>query len=360
LIATRSHRRLKQALAALALALTFPNAAPAPLAVDDAALMAQAPAETLDAYHLFTDAGARVPNAALTPYVLNTPLFSDYAEKFRFVYLPPGKQAAYRADGVLDFPVGATLVKTFAYPADFRKPDEKVRYIETRLLIHKQDGWIALTYVWNDAQDSAVLKRAGVHADISFVNAKGETQRIDYHVPNVNQCKQCHSLNGEMTPIGPKARNLNRSFAFASGEENQLTHWMHNGILTGAPDPKTVVVLPKWDDPKASIEDRARAYLDVNCGHCHNRAGLASNSGLYLTYDEASPSALGINKRPIAAGIGSGNLPFAISPGEPERSILLYRMQSTEPGVMMPQIGRTLSDDEAVKLVRAYILSLKN
>jgi uncharacterized repeat protein (TIGR03806 family) len=334
-------------------------AAQSPTPVDAAALIADAPAPTLDAYHLFADASARQPNAGLTPYTLNTTLFSDYAEKFRYLYLPPGVAVNYRAEGALDFPVGAALIKTFAYPADFRAPDAKLRFIETRLLIHKPAGWVALTYVWNDAQTEAVLKRAGARVPVSFVDKDGAAQHIDYGVPNVNQCKECHSLNGAVTPIGPKARNLNRTYPYTDGSENQLAHWTRLRLLHGAPDPSAVPVLPRWDDASAPLDGRARAYLDVNCAHCHNRAGLASNSGLYLAYEETDPSARGIGKRPVAAGIGSGGLPFAIAPGHPEQSILLYRMASTEPGVMMPQIGRTLSDKDAVELVRAYILSLK-
>ena len=118
--------------------------------------------------------------------------------------------------------------------------------------------------------------------------------------------------------------------------------------------------LPRWDDPNAPLEGRARAYLDVNCGHCHNRDGLASNSGLYLTYEEADRSALGIEKRPVAAGRGSGGFLFSIAPGHPEQSILLYRMASTEPGVMMPELGRSLVHDEGLALVRDYIAKMQS
>jgi len=349
----------RAALAAALCALWLSGAAaPASPPVDAALLVADDPAPTLDAYHLFTDASGREPNAGLTPYALNTPLFSDYAEKFRYLYLAPGTAATYRAQGVLDFPVGAALIKTFAYPADFREPDAKLRFIETRLLIHKPGGWVALTYVWNAAQDQATLKRAGLRVAVSFVDRRGQAQHIDYGVPNVNQCKQCHSLAGALTPIGPKARNLNRDFASADGTENQLGRWIRLGLLKGAPDPAQLPRLPRWDDGAAALEGRARAYLDVNCAHCHNRAGLASNSGLYLTFEETDPAALGIGKRPVAAGRGSGGLSFSIAPGHPEQSILLYRMASTEPGVMMPQIGRTLSDKEAVALIREYIASM--
>src|SRR5580765_6862217 len=138
-------------LAAVAAVLCI-GAAPAPGDVDLKALLAAKPAPTLDAYRLFTDAAAQRANAGVTPYALNTPLFSDYAEKTRFLYLPPGTKARYRPTGALDLPVCATLIKTFAYPADFRRPDEKVRMLETRLLIRRRAGWLALAYVWNPEQ----------------------------------------------------------------------------------------------------------------------------------------------------------------------------------------------------------------
>ena len=209
---------------ALAGAFFLGAQAPQTTAVDQSLLLADDPAPTLDAYHLFIDAAGRAPNAGVVPYALNTPLFSDYAEKFRYVFVPPGKTANYTKEGVLEFPVGTTLVKVFAYPADFRKPNDKLRYIETRLLIHKADGWVPLTYVWNDAQDKAELKRAGQRVPVTFINPQGATQSIDYGVPNANQCKKCHSLSNVVTPIRPKARNLNGDYAYASGIENQLAH----------------------------------------------------------------------------------------------------------------------------------------
>ena len=137
-------------LTALIAAVLCLGASPAPVALP--ALLAEVPAPTLAAYRLFQDAGGRTPSAGLTPYSLNTPLFSDYSEKRRWLYLPPGTHASYRASGTLEFPIGATLVKTFAYPADLRHPLVGVRLIETRLLIHQAKGWVAITYVWNGAQ----------------------------------------------------------------------------------------------------------------------------------------------------------------------------------------------------------------
>jgi len=348
---------MKRVLAAVAAVLCTAQA-PAPAPVDLKALLAAKPAPTLAAYHLFTDADARTPSAGVTPYALNTPLFSDYAEKQRFLYLPPGTKARYRTEGALDLPVGATLIKTFAYPADFRRPAEKVRMLETRLLVHRRSGWVAYAYVWNAAQTEAVLKRAGARIDVAFTDAHGKDRALSYRVPNQNQCKECHSLSGRLAPIGVKARNLNGDFAYAEGRENQLAHWMRTGMLTGAPDPAAAPRTAVWDDPREPLAARARAYLDGNCGHCHNARGMASNTGLWLDLEEQKPGRLGIGKRPAAAGKGAGDLELDLVPGKPDASILAYRMASEDPGVMMPELGRSLVHDEGLALVRAYIASL--
>lgn len=351
---------MMRAFAALAAAACLGAApAPAPESVALDALLAAKPAATLAAYRLFADAGADRPNAGVTPYAVNTPLFSDYAEKSRFLYLPPGTHAAWRQTGALALPVGATLIKTFAYPADLRRPGEKVRKLETRLLIHRRSGWVALAYVWNDAQTEAVLKRAGKRIAVGFVDAHGQARQVDYRVPNANQCKECHSLSGRIAPIGVKARNLNGPFAYPEGTENQLAHWVRAGLLTGAPSlekaPRTAV----WDDPGEPIEARGRAYLDGNCGHCHNPRGMASNTGLFLDLEETRAARLGIGKRPVAAGKGSGDLETDLVPGHPDASIIAYRMASADPGVMMPELGRSLVHEEGLALVRAYIAKLR-
>jgi uncharacterized repeat protein (TIGR03806 family) len=342
-----------RALAGLA-ALLLVGAAPA-RPVDGARLLAEDAAPRLADYGLFADAAGRVPAAGVVRYTLNTPLFSDYAEKFRYVWLPPGTQATYAGSGVLEFPVGTTIVKNFAYPADFRAPDKDLRIIETRLLVRRATGWVPLSYVWNEGQTEAVLKRAGARLPVQFIDAHGVPQTLDYAVPNVNQCKQCHQQDGAVVPIGPTAGNLNGGLDGHGA--NQLATWATAGRLAGVPT--TPPKLARWDDAAEPLAARARAYLDVNCGHCHSRQGFASNSGLYLQADEADPAHQGINKRPVAAGRGSGGRQFSIAPGDPEASILLHRMESNEPGVMMPQFGRSVAHAEGVALVREYIAGMK-
>ncbi len=177
-----------------------------------------------------------------------------------------------------------------------------------------------------------MLKRAGGRIDVSFVDVRGATRQVDYAVPNANQCKECHSLSKEIAPIGVKARNLNGVFPYATGPENQLAHWTRTGLLEGAPAPEKAPRTAVWDNAAEPLEARARAYLDGNCAHCHNARGMASNSGLFLDLEETNPSLIGVGKRPVAAGRGSGNLEFAIAPGQPDASIIVHRMASTEPG----------------------------
>ena len=263
-----------------------------------------------------------VPNAGVQPYALNTALFSDYTDKDRYLYLPVGTRAVFDADGLPIFPVGAALIKTFRSGA--------VK-IETRVMLHRASGWVALPYVWQGGD--AVLKRAGTRVAVTI-----RGRAIDYAVPNVNQCKECHAVDGTMTPIGPKARNLTPGML---------------GVSAGG------IRLPKWGDTAAPIESRARAYLDVNCGHCHNPKGAASNSGLNLTWETTSRTALGIGKTPVAAGRGSGGFLYSIDPGHPERSIMVHRMATAEPGVAMPEVGRAMVHDEGVKLVGDWIAGMK-
>jgi uncharacterized repeat protein (TIGR03806 family) len=339
----------------VALALAFACISAAPAGVQDKRLMRAEWAQRLSEYGLFLDAAAQRPAPGVVGYELTQALFSDYALKQRFVYLPPGQAAVYNADETFAFPVGAVLIKTFAYPADFRRPDAALRLLETRLLIHKPGGWEGATYVWNAAQTEATLAIAGADFPATFLDAAGQSQNVDWHAPTKNQCKGCHSVDGQITPIGPKARFLNRP---GSDGMNQLAAWAASGRLIGAPSPDRAPRTPPFDDATSPLDARVRAYLDINCAHCHNPRGPANNSGLDLRGLQHDPAQWGVAKRPVAAGRASAGLEFAIDPGKPDRSILVYRLTSTDPGEMMPELGRGLVHKEGLALVRQWIAEM--
>lgn len=308
---------------------------------DMAVILADRPAETLSEYKLFLTADAQHPASGVIGYTLLNPLFSDHADKDRLVFVPPDKTADWDADDVFTFPVGSVLIKSFSYPETGK--------IETRLLIHKPDGWRGYPYVWNADHSEAFYSPIGAKKEVETKLQSGALVQISYSVPNQNQCKTCHQAGDHVVPIGPKARNLGRE---------QVEYWAKLGILAGAPQQfETVPVIAQAE---GSLEARARAYLDINCAHCHKPDGAASNSGLWLSWTEESLVKLGIGKHPTAAGRGSGTLTRVVEPGAPDSSILAYRMASREAGVAMPELGRTLIDQDGVDLVRAWIAELPN
>lgn len=339
----RAARRLALAVMAAAGLVVLVAATDAARPVSDAAILADGYPAALSEYGFFTDLKSRTPAPRLFGYTLNTPLFSDYAEKQRYLYVPAGKQARYDADKVLDLPVGSAIVKTFGY-----RQQGAFRPIETRLLLHRAAGWVAIPYVWNADLGDAVLKRSGTRVPVTFADPGGTIRTISYAVPNQNQCKGCHDLADAIQPIGPKARNLN--------DGRQLQAMVAAGILDRAP--ADAPRLARWDDESAPLDARATAYLETNCAHCHNAAGPASNSGLFFDWRQPDPTARGIGKHPVAAGRGSGGRELDIDPGHPENSILLYRMASTDPGVAMPELGRATTHDAAIALLTRWIAAL--
>ncbi|MEL7296763.1 MAG: SO2930 family diheme c-type cytochrome [Pseudomonadota bacterium] len=334
----------------------------------------------LSAWQLFRFNGKTLTlNNRVVPYDLNSALFSDYAHKLRTVWLPEGSAAAYDEAETFAFPVGTVISKTFYYPTSdpsgkrvLQQNDatadrllagfdlSSVKLIETRLLVRREHGWDALPYVWNADQTEAMLKRAGDLKRLDLVSEEG-TQSFPYVVPNANQCAGCHATNAttrELRPIGPKARHLNRSFAYATGVANQLQYWQQFGLLENVP---ASVELPRnavWNDASEPLDQRARAYLDINCAHCHNAVGPADTSGLHLEASTTMGPTLGRCKPPIAAGTGTGDRQFDIVPGNADASIFAYRMAATEPAVMMPELGRSLAHAEGVRLISDWIDAL--
>jgi uncharacterized repeat protein (TIGR03806 family) len=368
---------------------------------------------TLAQYRLFANAEdpRSLPNSNGVPFSLNTKLFSDYAVKYRTLFMPAGSSASYRdaAGGAaqerynltLEFPVGTVISKTFA-AADETAGTE--RPIETRLIIKRQrpDGqayWVGLPYLWQQENGRRVAKltMGGSHEAISWHTTdvdSGETHSgstNNYLVPNANQCLSCHGReDGEpgAVPIGLKVRFLNKPYYPESNflsvnhpiaGQNQIAFLCNNGFVSGCPsdlrvDPSSQIAttlerLPAFNKPgdagfapnsDQDIETRARAWLEVNCQHCHNVRGFASNTGFYLN---ALPSLAtyknyGLCKRPTATGSeGSGGRTYDIHPGNTADSILAFRLgdSATSAAARMPPLGRSVVDQEASDLVSQWI-----
>ena len=321
--------------------------------VNSALLSSNAPPKYLSEFGFFQDMQNQIPSAEVHPYSLVNPLFSDYTDKLRFVYVPEGQKLAYVKDKVFQFPVGSTLIKTFAYLNTQGEMDAQL--LETRLLINTSEGWKAISYVWNQDQTDAKRSVAGATIPTTFINSVGAKVDVRYRAPNQNQCKECHQVNQVMTPIGPKARNMNKNVDYASGDMNQLLYWAAQGWIESK---LNADLMQSYENENVSIDERARAYLDINCGHCHIPGGSADTTGLYLNLTEETKEHLGIFKKPVAAGRASGNLKYSIVPRKSDKSIMIYRMDSLDPGIMMPESGRALADDKGIKLISDWINQL--
>ena len=263
-------------------------------------------------------------------YDLNTPLFTDYAHKQRFIVLPQGTSMEHVDDGLPTFPDNSVIVKTFYYFNDERNESLGKKIIETRVLIKQSGAWELGNYKWNDLQTEATLDDTSSIVPVTFINTEGTTNNIDYEIPSAAQCFTCHSNSGRVVPIGPKLRSINMN-----GQINAL---IAQNLLSILADPSTISVLPNWEDTASySLEERSRAYLDVNCAHCHSPGG---------------------NCDPTS------NLDFRFESRFDDTNIMEHgasivaRTQSLIAGYSMPLIGTTILHPEGNTMIEDYIDSL--
>ncbi|MDH5737672.1 MAG: hypothetical protein OEZ23_05145, partial [Gammaproteobacteria bacterium] len=310
-------------------------------------------------------------NTGGQPYDLNTPLFTDYALKWRSIWLPDGKVLSYLPEGIFELPVGTILSKTFFYrkngdtlvkeirpwPLSTKLDLENIQLIETRLLVRRETGWSSLPYVWNSDQTEAYLEIAGDSLSLDLRDSQ-DTVTFTYLIPNTNECQSCHTSDHgahEIEPIGIKAMHLDKSNQMDDKEGNQLIRWQQSGLISRELPAKRPQANADWKNEEETIARRARAYLDINCAHCHQPGGSGDTSQLFLGSQVTDMRQLGLCKPPIAAGQGTGGRPYSIVPGRPHESILLYRMETRDPGAMMPELGRSLQHKEGIALIARWI-----
>ena len=319
--------------------------------------------EQLSAYGFFKGELSKLePETNVYPYDINTPLFSNYALKERFVYLPDATKMRFEENGPMRFEDGSILIKNFRYE-HLEEADQTnaSKLVETRLLLNREGKWIPLNYIWNEEQTDAYLNYTGSAVPIKYRHTDGKLKTFEYVVPNNNQCKNCHSIDNEISPVGMTAAQLNKEYSYINTQINQLNYFKTEERLIGMNNLDEVAAMPVWNDVSSgNLENRAHAYLDANCAHCHSKRGSAKNSGLYLEYQQVDQRARGVYKPPVAAGKGSGDFQYGIVPGKAEESIFTYRMASVDPAIRMPELGRSVVHQEGLELIKAYINQMQS
>jgi uncharacterized repeat protein (TIGR03806 family) len=326
---------------------------------DDGEPTGQIPYELFSAYGLFERPLAEGrPREGVLRYEVASALWADGTGKDRFFALPEGTAVGFDPGEEWTFPAGTIVIKTFWSAEDRREPDGPRRMLETRLLILGSEGWRGHTYVWNDEQTDAVRTIAGTRLTVETIDEQGEPATLDYVVPNTNQCANCHERSDVMHLLGPVGPQMKRSVTI-DGEAHDQLEWLaeqglFDGPLEGVDD------IEALDDPSgdAPLEDRARAWLHANCSHCHRPGGGGGRSGLVLLAWEDDPAHLGVCKVPAAAGPGTGGNSYDIVPGDPDASIIPFRMASTDPAIKMPELPNRVPDPLGLELVRAWIAGM--
>jgi uncharacterized repeat protein (TIGR03806 family) len=323
-----------------------------PVVVD----LTQVPYANLSQYKFFEgEMKNQIPSVGVLPYKPISELFTDYALKKRFVWMPKGVKASYEADGeLLNFPTGAVLIKNFYY--NNVQPGNVTRIIETRVMIKKESGWIFAEYVWNDQQTEATLQMDGSFTPISWIDAAGATQSTSYRIPSDVECLICHKTVTNAVPIGTKPQNLNADYPFAEGTKNQLAKWIEKGYLN-ASIPSEIETVVDYKDVSKSLDLRVRSYVDINCAHCHKTDSHCDYRPMRFAFSESHiPQNMGICVPPDQ--IINSTLTTIVSPSNIERSMMHFRMNTTSEEVRMPIVGRTMIHQEGVELIEQWINSL--
>ncbi len=285
---------------------------------------------------------ATKPSAGLVPYEVNSPLWSDAAQKDRYMALPDGAKITVGADGDWDFPKGSVLMKTFVLGG---------KRIETRLFMrHSDGGWAGYTYEWNDAQTDATLLPAAKTKTVGTAT---------WTYPSRSQCVQCHTAAAGGT-LGLETAQLNRNAVYASTNRlsDQLTTLDHIGLFVAAPtaDGGVLAKMPTpLDATTGDLQDRARAYLHSNCSHCHRPSGGGQGT-MDLRYAGSFAATKTCNAAQTQGTLGTTDAKL-LFPGAPAKSVIAIRMHATDAN-RMPPIASNVPDTEGTKLIEDWITSV--
>ncbi len=321
------------------------------------------PYDTLSEYNFFNGAlNAIEPAYGVLPYEPISSLFTDYAVKERFVWVPVGETASFDQNNKsLDFPTGSALIKMFYYNNVL--PTNTTKIIETRVMVKTQNGWDFAEYVWNEAQTEAFLETTedGGYTEVNWLQ-DGQERFVNYRIPAKQQCVICHSNDFETVPLGIKPQNINSFLTYDDGPSNQLQKLIDFGYLEDAL-PSNITTVVDWKDASNSLEQRAKSYLDINCGNCHIDGGQGDYRAIRLGYTDTlnNDENAGVcveGDTPIPVG-GGTFITKLIAPEDSGNSIIYYRMSVTgDEAYKMPQFGQSLVHTEALALMEDWINSI--
>ncbi len=305
---------------------------------------------------LFADGKMQTPAPGVVPYEIHAPRWSDHATSQRWIALPGNenitlakKELGVIAPGRWVFPDDSVLALTYTLEMERGNP-ATARKIETQIMHFDGIQWAAYSYRWNDAQTDAKLVPAdGADAtfDVKDPAEPSGAMRQPWHFFARAECLRCHNMWNNFTP-GFSSSQLDRQAIADAGDPLEL--------LTRLKIPLEEPKLTNPHGKSGNLELRARSYLEANCATCH-RAGGGGSVPTMMTIETKLADARLVDAKPVQGDLG---LPDAriIAPGDPYRSVLLYRMATAGRG-HMPYLGGKLIDDRGLVLVRDWIAGIK-
>lgn len=275
------------------------------------------------------------------PYDINAVLWSDYANKSRFMAIPDGTTIDVDNEGRFNLPVGSVVGKHFRLNGQL---------VETRLLLHHEQphGWKGYSYEWNATETDATLLASARDKDVN-----GQI----WHYPSRAECDSCHTAIAGFT-LGPELGQLNRPFVYPTTgiEANQLITLESINVLSNAlSEADKSTAFYAIDDTAYSAGRRARSYLHSNCANCHQPGGPGGGN-MDLRMATTLEDARICSEAPLGDTLGLIN-PVILSPGDPDNSILVLRMEDLGQH-RMPPIASSVVDTQAINVIRDWISGL--
>jgi uncharacterized repeat protein (TIGR03806 family) len=308
---------------------------------------------------LFASVAKQTPAAGVLSYSINAEPWADYAVAERFVAIPnelsiPNFFPAKAVGAATTFPKDSVLVKTLSIDMEYRNPTSR-RRIETQILHFDGIDWQTYCYRWNDDQSDAVLlDAAGAEQALHVTDKSGETRQQAWRFASRAECQRCHNKWSGFA-LGFIPAQLNKDHNYGGTVASQLDTLAHINIIE---KPKADAKQPRLANPNnstADLEGRARAYLHANCSACHRQhAGGAVLSMMHYDLPLEKTNMIGMRPTQGTFGIHAAQV---IAPGDPFRSVLLYRMSKLGGG-RMPHIGSTEIDRAGVELLFDWVRHL--
>ncbi len=324
---------------------------------------------TLGKVGLFASVKDQVPAAGVVPYAINAELWSDHATAERWMAIPDRGKLVVDESGRWKAPEGSVLARTVSLELERGNPKSRKR-LETQVLHFEEGSWRPYTYAWDDDQADATLAdtEGGSRTfRVKDPKAPGGERVQAYRIHARSECVLCHNpwvdlkttVYGRQTasPLAFNTPQLDRETKVNGATVDQIRAWRNSGLLDG-PKPAELRKTPRLANPyrrEASLESRSRSYLEVNCAHCH-QFGAGGSANIFLAASKSLEATKTLGVRPVQGTFGIDDARI-IAPGDPEGSVLYYRM-AKHGGGRMPRIGSTLVDEAAVDLIHDWIAGL--